>query len=163
VFGTPLPPRRPSTVIQSFKADPQDTESYSRYPSGYEHDRGRRGSQSGSVHSRGSSGRRSGSPASLRGVSLAPKEFVDSAPGTPVLRTNYSDPNLQDWSGIKAEHSRRTSFVSPNRRRCYHGLLEALGIEEGIDISACGSGESVRNSFSITVGMGWCVIETKAI
>lgn len=61
-----------------------------------------------SAHSRASSGRGT-SPASLRNISLAPKEFDSSVP---TLRHNYSAPDLQDWSNVQARHSRRYS-VSP--------------------------------------------------
>jgi len=65
-----------------------------------------------SAHSRASSGRGS-SPASLRNVSLAPKEFD---PSVPTLRHNYSAPNLQDWSNVRARHGRQFSVLpTPNR------------------------------------------------
>lgn len=68
----------------------------------------RASSRRSSAHSRASSGR-GNSPASLRNISLPPKEFN---PSVPTLRHNYSAPDLQDWSNVQARHSRRYS-VSP--------------------------------------------------
>lgn len=87
--------------------------------SGADHTRGReqqpvkietsRGSRrNSSAHSNASSGRGS-SPASLRNISLAPKEFD---PSIPTLRHNYSSPDLQDWSNVQAKHSRQNSDSS---------------------------------------------------
>jgi hypothetical protein len=58
-----------------------------------------------SANSNASSGRGS-SPASLRNISLAPKEFD---PSVPTLRHSYSSPDLQDWSNVQARHSRQNS------------------------------------------------------
>jgi hypothetical protein len=66
---------------------------------------GPRSRSNSSTRSNGSSGRGS-SPASLRNISIAPKEFD---PLVPTLRHNYSSPDLQDWSNVQARVSSRHS------------------------------------------------------
>jgi hypothetical protein len=61
-----------------------------------------------SAHSNASSGRGT-SPASLRNISLAPREYD---PSIPTLRHNYSAPDLQDWSNVQARNRRKNSDSS---------------------------------------------------
>lgn len=64
----------------------------------------------GSAHSPVSS--RGSSPASLRGISLAPKEYKPSE--LPSLRHSYSSPDLQntEWTGIRSRRQSATSDQS---------------------------------------------------
>lgn len=82
-----------------------------------------------SAHSNASSGRGT-SPASLRNISLAPREYD---PSVPTLRHNYSASDLQDWSNVQARHSRKNSDSSI---RISSSRSSSLSFDDDDDISA---------------------------
>ena len=69
-------------------------------------DRGRSSTRRNSVTNSRRSSRHSGSPASLRGVSVTPKEYN---PSSPVLRSSSSAPDLRKVYTVTAKQSGRSS------------------------------------------------------